>query len=140
MMDTLEIAVVGAHLTGLPLNEQLTALGATFVREARTSDAYRFYRLAGGPPLRPGLMRGAPGSGKTIALEIWALPLSNVGVFLRQIPSPLGLGTVELDGGGSVKGFICEAAGLEGAEDVTHLGGWRRYLEVANVLPEEAPN
>jgi allophanate hydrolase len=131
MTETLEIAVVGAHLTGLPLNGQLTSLGASFVREAATTDAYRFYRLAGGPPLRPGLMRGAPGGGAPIALEIWALPIGNVGAFLKQIPPPLGLGTVELAGGGNVKGFICEAAGLTGAEDITSHGGWRNYLSDA---------
>jgi allophanate hydrolase len=126
--NTLEIAVVGAHLTGLPLNGQLTSLGATFVRAARTSDAYRLYRLAGGPPLRPGLMRGAKGSGAAIALEIWALPSTSVGAFLKQIPPPLGLGTVELDNETAVKGFICEATGLVGAEDITSHGGWRAYL------------
>jgi allophanate hydrolase len=134
MTETLEVAVVGAHLAGLPLNSQLTSLGASFVREATTSDAYRFYRLAGGPPLRPGLMRGAPGSGAPIALEIWALPIETVGAFLKQIPPPLGLGTVELAGGGSVKGFICEAAGLIDAEDITSHGGWRSYLAATQGL------
>lgn len=129
MSDTLPIAVVGAHLSGLPLNGQLTSLGATLMRAAKTADCYRLYRLAGGPPLRPGLMRGAPGSGAAIALEIWALPLTGVGAFLAQIPAPLGLGTVLLEDGGAVKGFICEAAGLEGAEDITAHGGWRAYLE-----------
>jgi len=132
MTDTLEIAVVGAHLSGLPLNHQITSLGATFVREATTTDAYRLYRLAGGPPLRPGLMRGAAGTGAPIALEIWALPAENIGMFLRQIPPPLGLGTVELADGGSVKGFICEAAGMAGAEDITSHGGWRSYLGIGN--------
>jgi allophanate hydrolase len=127
-IETLPIAVVGAHLSGLPLNGQLTALGATLVREARTSDRYRLYRLAGGPPLRPGLMRGAAGSGAAIALEIWALPVDRVGTFLAQIPAPLGLGTVELADGSSVKGFICEAAGLDDATDITGHGGWRAYL------------
>lgn len=126
--DRLEIAVVGAHLTGLPLNRQLTDLDGTFVRAGETSDAYRFVRLAGGPPLRPGLVKGAPGSGRSIALEIWSLPIANIGRFLAQIPFPLGLGTVELADDSTVKGFICEAGGLEGSEDITHHGGWRAYL------------
>jgi allophanate hydrolase len=130
--ETLNIAVVGAHLSGLPLNGQLTSLGATLVCTAATSDRYRLYRLAGGPPFRPGLIRGEPGSGASIALEIWALPLTNVGAFLAQIPSPLGLGTVELDDGSTVKGFICEAAGAVGAEDVTSFGGWRAYVASLN--------
>ena len=130
--ETLNIAVVGAHLSGLPLNGQLTSLGATLVRTAATSDRYRLYRLAGGPPFRPGLIKGEPGSGASIVLEIWALPLTNVGAFLAQIPSPLGLGTVELDDGGTVKGFICEATGAVGAEDVTSFGGWRAYIASLN--------
>lgn len=126
--ETLQIAVVGAHLAGLPLNGQLTSLGATLVRAAETSDRYRLYRLAGGPPLRPGLVRGEPGSGAAIALEIWALPISQVGKFLAQIPSPLGLGTVELADGTTVNGFICEAVAISDALDITEYGGWRAYL------------
>lgn len=128
-IDTIQIAVVGAHLSGLPLNGQLTRLGATLVRTDATSDRYRLYRLAGGPPLRPGLIRGEAASGGPIALEIWSLPLAHVGAFLAQIPSPLGLGTIELANGDSVKGFICEAAGIADAEDITEFGGWRAYLE-----------
>ena len=126
--ETLEIAVVGAHLTGLSLNHQLTGLGGALLREGETSDRYKLYRLAGGPPFRPGLIKGPTGSGAAIKLEIWALPTENVGKFLAQIPSPLGLGTVELSDGGTVKGFICEAAGTEGATNITSFGGWRAYM------------
>lgn len=124
----IEIAVCGAHMSGLPLNHELTSRGGRFLRTARTSDAYRFYVLEGGPPLRPGLVRGKPGDGAEIALEVWALPEAAVGGFLAGIPSPLGLGAVRLADGGAVKGFLCEAAGVAGAEDVTALGGWRAVL------------
>ncbi|MBU2358387.1 MAG: allophanate hydrolase [Alphaproteobacteria bacterium] len=124
----LRLAVCGAHMSGLPLNGQLTDRGAVFVRAARTSDAYRFYALAGGPPARPGLVRGAPGSGAAIAVELWDLPLTTVGSFLAGIPAPLGLGTVVLDDGTTVQGFLCEAIATQGATDITATGDWRSYL------------
>lgn len=124
----MEIAVVGAHLSGLPLNGQLTSLGGTFLRASETAPHYRFFRLAGGPPLRPGLVRVEPGTGHAIAVETWALPLAHVGAFLAQIPAPLGLGTLELGDGTRVKGFICEADGMRGATEISGFGGWRAYL------------
>ncbi|GAB4532685.1 MAG: allophanate hydrolase [Roseibium sp.] len=125
------IAVCGAHMSGMALNGELTGRGGRFLRSAETSDAYKLYALAGGPPKRPGLVRGPAGSGTSIALEIWALPAGEVGGFLSGIPAPLGLGTVELSDGTSVTGFICEAAGAEGAEDISHLGSWRRFIASA---------
>lgn len=126
--EHITLAVCGAHMAGLPLNHQLTSRGGCFIAEARTSDAYRFYRLAGGPPFRPGLVRGLPREGAPIALELWSLPLAEVGGFLAGIPSPLGLGTIELEDGRMVQGFLCEAAAVECAEDITALGGWRAHI------------
>ena len=123
----LEIALVGAHMTGLPLNGQVTALGAHFVRETRTEACYRLYLLPGGPPRRPGLLRVAA-EGVAIALEIWAFPLESVGALLAAIPAPLGLGTVRLDGGLASKGFLVEAEGVGEAEDISRFGGWRAFL------------
>ncbi|MEM1049806.1 MAG: allophanate hydrolase [Pseudomonadota bacterium] len=124
--DTIELAVCGAHMSGLPLNGQLTSLGATFCRSMRTAERYRLYALAGGPPYRPGLLRTE--NGARIELEVWALPTSNVGPFMAGIPSPLSIGTVELEDGTRTHGFLVEAAGLDGAEDITDFGGWRGYL------------
>jgi allophanate hydrolase len=125
--DRIELAVCGAHMSGLPLNAQLTDLGARFVREDKTAPHYTLHALAGGPPARPGLVRSEAGGG-AVALEIWSLPKSAFGQFIEGIPAPLGIGTVELADGAWVKSFICEAAGLSGARDITALGGWRRYL------------
>ncbi len=122
------LAVCGAHMSGLPLNHELTRLGGRFLREARTTGDYRFYALAGGPPKRPGLVRQAAGGGAEIALEIWALPSAAFGAFIAGVPAPLGIGTIRLADGGAVKGFLCEDAGTAGAEDVTSLGGWRAVL------------
>ncbi len=127
--DEILVAAVGAHMSGLPLNHELTRLGARFVRAARTAPCYRLYSLPGGPPKRPGLMRSA--SGEAIALEVWALPLARFGEFMQGIPQPLGIGTLELEDGSRVKGFICEAIGIEGAEDVSRFGGWRAWLAAA---------
>ena len=126
--DTVEIAVCGAHMRGLPLNHQLTGAGAAFARAARTTGDYRFYALAGGAPARPGLVRDpGPGAG-SIAVEIWAMPRASVGAFLAGIPAPLGLGSVALEDGSRVIGFLCEPSGLEGARDITAMGGWRAFL------------
>jgi allophanate hydrolase len=123
----IDLAVCGAHMSGLPLNHQLTERGGRFLRTARTAPDYRFYALAGGPPERPGLIRVAHGGG-AIALEIWRLPAATLGSFLAGIPAPLGLGTVMLEGGGAVKGFICEGIGATGATDISALGDWRAHV------------
>ena len=123
----MDILVCGAHLTGLPLNPQLTSRGALFKQATRTAPRYRFYALAGGPPFRPGLIRDET-EGGAIEVEIWSVPVDQVGTFLAGIPFPLGLGKVEMEDGQWVTGFVCDPSGLEGAEDITPLGGWRAYL------------
>jgi allophanate hydrolase len=120
------LGVVGAHMSGLPLNHELTSRGGRFIAASRTAAAYRFYALAGGPPARPGLLRADPGA--EIALEIWALPAAGFGDFVAAIPSPLSIGTIALADGQMVKGFLVEPAGLDGAEEITEFGGWRAYL------------
>jgi allophanate hydrolase len=124
----LDLLVCGAHMQGLPLNHQLTALGATLKQVIRTAPNYRFFALAGGPPARPGLVRNEI-DGISVEVEIWSVPLSAIGTLLSQIPHPLGLGSVELENGEWVKGFICEPIGLDGAQDISQFGGWRHYLE-----------
>ncbi len=122
----IELVVCGAHLRGLPLNHQLTDLGGTFVREDRTAPFYRLYALPGGPPFKPGLVRAAVGA--SIAVEVWSLPAEGFGKFVAAIPSPLGVGKLVLESGDLVIGFLCEPFALEGAEEITGLGGWRAYL------------
>lgn len=124
--DEIALAVCGAHMRGLPLNRELTVLGGRLIRAGRTAPEYRLHALAGGPPQRPGLVRDP--SGAHIAVEVWGLPLKAAGEFIAGIPAPLTIGTVRLEDGSVVKGFLCEAAGLDGAADITSLGGWRTYL------------
>lgn len=129
--DAVLIAVNGAHMRGLPLNQQLIDLDAKFVREDTTAPEYRLYALEGFLPVRPGMVRVPPGeSGASIPVEVWALPSRNVGKFLTRIPAPLGLGTLELESRETVKGFLCESAATRSAKDITDHGGWRAYLEV----------
>ena len=125
---TVRVAVVGAHLSGMPLNTQLTERGASLVGEARTTADYRLYALPGTTPPKPGMMRVAPGQGAAIALEVWQMPAAHYGSFVALIPSPLGIGTLMLEDGGSVQGFVCEPEALKGAEDITQHGGWRAYM------------
>jgi allophanate hydrolase len=129
----IHVAVVGAHLTGQPLNRQLTERGARLVQSCRTSPEYRFYALANTTPPKPGLVREPGFEGPGIALEIWAVPAQHFGSFVAGVPAPLGIGSVQLDTGDWVKGFICEPAGLAGASEITQFGGWRQYLAGATV-------
>ncbi len=124
----IEIVAVGAHMSGLPLNHELTREGGVLVRAVRTLPCYQLFALAGGPPRRPGLLRVAPGTGGAIAAELWALPDAGFGRFVAGIPAPLGIGTLLLDDGTTPKGFLAEPEGLLGAEDITHHGGWRAFL------------
>ncbi|QGY03154.1 allophanate hydrolase [Methylobacterium mesophilicum SR1.6/6] len=124
----IELAVVGAHLSGLPLNGELVACGARYLRAGVTRPDYRLYALPGGPPHRPGLLRVAAGEGSGIETEVWALPPSAFGTFVAGIPDPLSIGTVRLNDGTTPKGFLVEAAGIAGAADITRFGGWRRYV------------
>jgi allophanate hydrolase len=121
------VAVCGAHLAGLPLNGQLTSRGGRLVAAVESAPEYRLYALAGGPPFRPGMVRVAEG-GDAIEMEIWELPAREYGSFVAAIPAPLGIGMVRLADGDLVQGFVCEAAAVSTAEDITHFGGWRAYL------------
>jgi allophanate hydrolase len=123
----LPLAVVGAHLSGLPLNAQLLERGARLREATTTAAAYRLFALPGTTPPKPGLLRAARG-GERVAVEVWELPLREVGSFLALVPSPLGLGSVELADGRRVHGFVCESWAVDGAEDITAFGGWRAYL------------
>ena len=125
--DSIEVTVVGAHLSGMPLNRQLTDRGARLVRRTTTAPRYRLYALAGTTPPKPGLRRDP--NGAELEVEVWEMPTTAFGSFVALIPHPLGIGTIELADGSWVKGFICEEEGLEGALDITHLGGWRAYIQ-----------
>ena len=125
--DSVRVAVVGAHLSGLPLNHQLTERRARLEKPARTTARYRLFALPGTTPPKPGLVRDAD-HGSVIDLEVWRLPVSEYGSFVAGIPSPLGIGRVELDDGEWVQGFLCESWAVRGAEEISHLGGWRAYL------------
>jgi allophanate hydrolase len=126
--DRVRVAVVGAHLSGMPLNSQLTERGASLVGTASTAADYRLYALPGTTPPKPGLLRVAAGQGSAIALEVWDMPLQYYGSFVALIPAPLGIGTLTLADGNSVQGFVCEAEALHDAKDISHLGGWRAYI------------
>ncbi len=121
------VAVCGAHLSGLPLNWQLTQRGAKLLQSMRSAPCYKLFALPGGPPHRPGMLRVAEG-GVAIELEVWELPAREFGSFVAGIPAPLGIGSVELEDGNQVQGFVCEAYATSQAKDISHLGGWRAYL------------
>ncbi len=124
---TIPVAVCGAHLSGLPLNPQLTSRGARLLCAIDSAPRYKLFALPGGPVARPGMVR-VPEGGQAIPLEVWEVPGEHFGSFVAGIPAPLGIGKVELADGRVVPGFICEGIGTEGATDITHFGGWRAYL------------
>lgn len=128
-LEEVRLTVVGAHLTGQPLNKQLTERGARLLKTCKTGKEYRLYALANTTPPKPGLVREPGFDGPGIEVEVWGMPTQNLGSFLALIPPPLGLGSVTLDDGTKATGFLCEPAGLQGAKEITQLGGWRAYLK-----------
>jgi allophanate hydrolase len=126
--DELEIAVVGAHLSGMPLNHELTGVGGRLLRAARTAEDYRLFALPNTRPPKPGLLREPGFQGAGIEIEVWALPAAAFGRFVARIPAPLGIGKLQLQDGSSVCGFLCESYAVAGADEVSRFGGWRRYL------------
>lgn len=124
----LKLAVVGAHLSGMPLNKELKALGGILVASARTASDYRLYLLPQTTPAKPGLVRAPGYTGPGIALEIWSLDASAFGGFVERIPAPLGIGKIMLENGEPVSGFLCEASAVLGAQEISHFGGWRAYI------------
>jgi allophanate hydrolase len=125
--DRLELAVVGAHLTGEPLNHQLVEARARLVRSTRTAPSYRLFALRGTTPPKPGLVR-FPLDGHAIDLEVWSLDAAAFGRFVAKIPPPLCIGSIELEDRSYTQGFLCEPHALDGAEDISKWGGWKAYL------------
>ena len=128
--DLIKVAVCGAHMSGLALNPQLTGLGGVLVQVTSTAADYRLYKLNGFTPERPGLLRVVK-DGMAIELEVWELPLRNYGAFVAGVPAPLGFGTLKLADGSAVQGFLCEHYATLNALDISHLGGWRRYMQTS---------
>jgi allophanate hydrolase len=128
------LAVVGAHLSGMPLNGELRAAGARLIERSATAPHYRLYALPGTRPPKPGLLRVKNGAGAAIEIEVWALSEQAFGRFVAAVPPPLSIGTLELDSGRPVKGFLVEAEAVEGARDISSFGGWRAF-----VAQEKAP-
>lgn len=132
---TVRVAVCGAHLSGLPLNHQLTSRGARLVQTVESAPIYRFYQLAGGPVKRPGMVRVETG-GVPVEMEVWELPQTEFGSFVAGIPAPLGIGKVRLADGTDVPGFVCESIAVEqGATDISQWGSWRRWLAACLTPP-----
>jgi allophanate hydrolase len=126
--DLIPIIVVGAHLSGLPLNHQLTEPGGHLIRTGRTAADYRLFALPNTTPPKPGLIREPGFAGPGLDVEVWALPAGAFGRFVAQIPAPLGIGKITLEDGSTASGFLCEAHAIAGATEITHFGGWRAFL------------
>lgn len=124
---SVKLAVVGAHLTGMPLNFQLTTRGGTLIKQTRTTSHYKLYALKNTTPPKPGLQYNAKGF--SIEVEVWDIPRALFGDIVAEVPAPLGIGNVQLIDGTWVKGFICEGYALEDATDISHFGGWREFMK-----------
>jgi allophanate hydrolase len=133
LASEIAIAVVGAHLSGMPLNSELRDLGARFLERISTAANYRLYVLADTRPPKPGLLRVATGQGAAIEVEIWGLRTEEFGRFVAAVPSPLSIGTIELADGRTAKGFLVEAAAVADARDISSFGGWRAFLAAEKV-------
>jgi allophanate hydrolase len=122
------VAVVGAHLSGQPLNWQLTQRRARLLKTTKTPPGYRLYALPGTQPPKPGLIREEGFQGPGIEVDVWAVPEDEFGSFVAGVPAPLGIGNATLEDGNIVKCFICEPYALRNATEITHFGGWRAFL------------
>ena len=122
-----KLAVVGAHLTGMPLNFQLTTRGGTLLFKSKTSAHYDLFALNNTTPLKPGLSYSE--KGHSIDIEVWEIPFARFGEIVAEVPAPLGIGNVQLVDGTWVKGFICENYALADAEIISHFGGWRDFIQ-----------
>ena len=126
--DGIPVCVVGAHLSGLPLNYQLLDRGAHLLRQTQTAPRYRLFALEHMSPVRPGMVRAGESGGVALSVEVWSVPRAEFGAFVAAIPAPLAIGQVELEDGTWVSGFVCQDYALTGARDVSKFGGWRAYL------------
>jgi allophanate hydrolase len=126
--DEIALAVVGAHLSGMPLNGELRALDARLLAETATTADYRLFALPGTNPPKPGMLRVADGEGAAIVVEVWAISAEAFGRFVAAVPPPLSIGTVRLAGGVTAKGFLVEARAVDGARDISRFGGWRAFM------------
>jgi allophanate hydrolase len=124
----IEIAVIGAHLSGMALNHELTSLGGSFVAALKTAPDYRLFALGGEGPARPGMLRVSAGSGAQIEAELWSLSPQAFGQFVAGIPAPLSIGTLRFENGKTAKGFLVEAEAVRAAQDISSFGGWRKYV------------
>jgi allophanate hydrolase len=125
-----QVAVVGAHLSGQPLNHQLTNREATLLLTTKTAPIYKLYALRGTTPPKPALVKlNNPEAGYAIEVEVWEIAIAKFGEFVVEVPTPLGIGTTVLENGEMVKGFICENWAIADALDISSFGGWRAYLK-----------
>ena len=124
---TVKLAVVGAHLAAMPLHWQLTSRDARLVRRCKTAPVYKLYAIAGSIPPKPALVH-AGADGAAIEVEVYELEMAAFGSFVAEVPPPLAIGTVTLEDGSEVKGFVAEPRALAGADDITAFGGWRAYI------------
>jgi allophanate hydrolase len=127
---SIDVFVCGAHMQGLPLNWQLTDLGAVFLGEVTAAPCYRMVLL---PPTetlppRPGMIRVDEAT-QPLPGELWRMPSSGFGQFMQKIKFPLGISQVQLSDGTSRYGFACDAQALVESKDITEFGGWRAYLK-----------
>ena len=125
---TVQLAVVGAHLTGQPLNHQLTDRRARLLRTCKTAPCYRLYALANTTPPKPGLER-VESPAASIEVEVWELTYEAFGSFVANVPPPMVIGTLQLEDNTTVKGFLCEPFALKTAKDISEFAGWRAYLK-----------
>ena len=125
---SVKLAVVGAHLSGMPLNFQLSTRCGTLLKATKTAPNYKLYALKNTAPPKPGLQYASKG-GQAIDVEVWEIPFANFGHIVAEVPAPLGIGNVQLADGSWVKGFICEGYALEDALEISHFGGWRAYIQ-----------
>jgi carbamate kinase len=124
------LAVNGTLMRGLKYNSHMVAAKATFVREAATEPTYRLWSVGDD---HPAMIHVTDGTGRTIHVEVWAVPLEGLAGLLEDEPSGLAIGKVRLDDGDVVLGVLAENALVEGQREITEYGGWRAYVQAEGI-------
>ncbi|WP_016954083.1 allophanate hydrolase [Catenovulum agarivorans] len=122
----IDIAVCGAHLSGMALNWQLLERNALLLEQTTTAKAYQMYSVPGQVE-RPALIRST-GATQSFEVEVWRMPTEHFASFVKGIAEPLGIGKVELADGRFVSGFIAESTAQSG-KNISEFASWRKYKQ-----------
>lgn len=131
--ETIELAVNGTLMRGLELNHNLLNVGAYFIRDDETEPSYRLYSINNRHPAMMKVKSGSDDGGRSIRVEVWAIPISGISKVLMLEPAGLCIGKITLiDGTTTILGVLGESWLCHEQNEITDYGGWRSYIAETN--------